>query len=101
MYCRTLRELTLAAGLWLTASASVAAPQPGQDMPLGPSALPPRGYVAFCERKPQDCGADTHVVIAGAQRADADRAELMAALGPAMPTTIMPAALSASPTCRQ
>jgi predicted transglutaminase-like cysteine proteinase len=82
------------------ASASMAAPQPGQDMPLGPSALPPRGYVAFCERKPQDCGADPHVVIAAAQRADADRNELMAALGPAMPATIMPAALSDAPAMR-
>jgi predicted transglutaminase-like cysteine proteinase len=71
----------------------MAAPQPGQDMPLGPSALPPKGYVAFCERKPQDCGADVATVVAGARRADADRAELMAQLGPAMPPVIMPAAL--------
>ena len=100
MDCRTLRELTLAAGLWLMASASVAAPQPGQDMPLGASAMPPRGYVAFCERKPQDCGADPHVVIAAAERADADRAELLAALGPSMPAVIMPAALSGPPVLR-
>jgi len=91
---KILRELTLAAGLWLTASAAMAAPQPGQDMPLGPSALPPKGYVAFCERKPQDCGADVASVVAGARRADADRAELMAELGAAMPAVIMPAALN-------
>jgi predicted transglutaminase-like cysteine proteinase len=95
-HCKTLRELTLAAGLWLMASAAMAAPQPGQDMPLGPSALPPKGYVAFCERKPQDCGPDVATVVAGARRADADRAELMAQLGPAMPPVIMPAALGGS-----
>ncbi|MDB5495138.1 MAG: hypothetical protein JWP86_2475 [Phenylobacterium sp.] len=62
-------------------------------MPLGSSALPPLGYVAFCERKPQDCGADARVVLAEVSRAKADRAELMAALGPSMPPVIMPAAL--------
>jgi len=93
---RTLRELLLAAGLWLTASASLAAPQPAPNMPLGDTALPPRGYVAFCERKPQDCGADTGVVLARAYRADAERAELLAALGPQMPAVIMPAAVGAS-----
>jgi len=63
-------------------------------MPLGPGALPPVGYVAFCERKPQDCGADPQLVLAGVSRAKADRAELMAALGPAMPPVLMPASVS-------
>jgi predicted transglutaminase-like cysteine proteinase len=96
LHSGTLRELSLAAGLWLSASAALAAPQPGQDMPLGASALPPVGYVAFCERKPQDCGGDIGLVIAGARRADADRAELTAALGAtAAPPVLMPAALGA------
>jgi len=65
-------------------------------MPLGASALPPVGYVAFCERKPQDCGSDIGTVIASARRADADRAELTAALGAtAAPATLMPASLHA------
>lgn len=66
-------------------------------MPLGASALPPVGYVAFCERKPQDCGGDIGAVVAGARRADADRAELLAQLGPAMPAAAAPAALSGQP----
>jgi len=90
---KILRELSLAAGLWLTASAALAGPQSDRDMPLGPAALPPKGYVAFCERKPQDCGANVAVVIASAQRAQADRDELMAALGPNMPAVFMPAAV--------
>lgn len=92
----TLRGLSLAAGLWLSASAALAAPQPGQDMPLGASALPPTGYVAFCERKPHDCGDDIAIVIAGARRADSDRRELVASLGAtAAPAAFMPAALGA------
>lgn len=97
---KTLRELTLAAGLWLMASAAAAAPQPGQDMPLGAIALPPQGYVSFCQRKPQDCGADVATVVASARRADADRAELLAALGPDAPAVLMPAALSTSDLSR-
>jgi len=65
-------------------------------MPLGQGALPPLGYVDFCERKPQDCGADARLVLAGVSRAKADRAELMAALGPSMPPVLMPAALGSS-----
>jgi predicted transglutaminase-like cysteine proteinase len=96
---KSLRELSLAAGLWLTASAALAAPQPGPNMPLGPSALPPVGYLAFCERKPQDCGADPQLVLAEVSRAKADRAELLAALGPAISPVLMPAALgSAGPS---
>lgn len=95
LHSGTLRGLSLAAGLWLSASAAMAAPQPGQDMPLGANALPPVGYVAFCERKPQDCGADIATVIAGARRADADRAELSASLGTAAQAALMPAALGA------
>jgi predicted transglutaminase-like cysteine proteinase len=91
----SLRGLTLAAGLWLSASAALAAPQPGLDMSLGASALPPVGYVAFCERKPQDCGADVATVVAGARRADSDRAELAAQLGAAITPALAPAALGA------
>lgn len=69
---KILRELTLAAGLWLSASAALAGPQSGQDMPLGASSLPPRGYVAFCERKPLDCGEDARGVLISARLADAE-----------------------------
>jgi predicted transglutaminase-like cysteine proteinase len=62
-------------------------------MPLGAGALPPVGYVAFCERKPQDCGGDIASVISGARRADADRAELTASLGATGAPVLMPAAL--------
>lgn len=82
----TLRELLLVAGLWLTASASVAAPQSDQVMALGSDALPPAPYVAFCERQPLDCGADAVQVLADARQADADRAALLAMLSPAAAT---------------
>lgn len=65
-----------------------------ETMPLGASALPPKGYVEFCERRPQDCGANTVLVLAAARQADAERAELMAELGPSMPPVVMPAALT-------
>lgn len=82
----TLGGLCLAAGLWLTASASMAAPQPGRDMPLGSSALAPQGYIGFCERKPQDCGDDVATVTAQAWRADADRIKIAALLSGRAPT---------------
>jgi len=69
-------------------------------MPLGASALPPVGYVAFCERKPQDCGDDVATVIAGARRADADRVELSASLDGVAQPALMPAALGAPPLLR-
>ncbi|MDB5447713.1 MAG: hypothetical protein JWQ97_3030 [Phenylobacterium sp.] len=72
----------LAAGLWLTASACAAA-QPDPAMRLGPNALPPVGYVAFCERQPWDCGDAAPMVLAAAARADAERAELLALGRPA------------------
>jgi predicted transglutaminase-like cysteine proteinase len=61
----TFRGLSLAAGLWLTATAALAAPQPGPFMELGGSALPPVGYLDFCQRQPWDCGADPRQVVAG------------------------------------
>jgi predicted transglutaminase-like cysteine proteinase len=91
---KTLRELSLAAGLWLTASACLAAPQPGQAMKLGGSAMPPPAYLAFCERQPQDCGDDARVVLAGAARATAERAALLAELSPAQMQIATPAAVS-------
>jgi predicted transglutaminase-like cysteine proteinase len=96
VYRKTLRGLPLAAALWLLASAATAAPQPGPDMPLGPASLAPAGYVAFCERKPQDCGAEAAVVLADARRVDADRRQLLAQLGPSPLRTAAPAALPAS-----
>ncbi|MFC3069216.1 transglutaminase-like cysteine peptidase [Phenylobacterium soli] len=69
MQKKTLGELCLAAGLWLMASAATAAPQPGQDMPLGPEASAPEGYIAFCGRKPRDCGDDVQTVLVAAQQA--------------------------------
>lgn len=66
----------------MSASACLAAP--AATMPLGRAALPPAGYVAFCQRQPEDCGQDTARVIAAARRAEADRQTLLApsALGP-------------------
>lgn len=90
LHKRTLRELSLAAGLWLTASAAMAAPQPGQDMPIGQGALAPQGYIGFCERKPQDCGADVVKVIAETRRADAERMKI-AALISGRTTVLIPA----------
>jgi len=66
-------------------------------MLLGSSALPPPPYVAFCERQPLDCGSDATEVLAGARRAEADRAALLAMLSPAAvaASASAPAALSA------
>ena len=87
-----LRGLTLAAGLWMTASAAQAGSQPATAMPLGGSAMPPVEYLDFCERQPGDCGAAADVVLAGVAKAKADRAALLA-IG--NPTAL--AALAASP----
>jgi predicted transglutaminase-like cysteine proteinase len=51
-------------------------------MVLGASALPPPGYVSFCKRQPEDCGADVGDVLRGARRAEAERAELLAMAAP-------------------
>lgn len=72
----TLRGLLPAAGLWLSASAALAAPQPGPDMPLGREVMPPAAYVAFCERKPLDCGGDASLVLAEAREQDATFAHI-------------------------
>lgn len=90
---KTLRELMLAAGLWLTASACLAAPQPGQIMRVGASAMPPPAYMAFCKRQPQDCGDDAQVVLASAARANAERNALFAQLSPAQWNGPAPAAI--------
>lgn len=66
-------------------------------MPFGASAMPPVGYVAFCQRKPLDCGADPEIVLASARRAQQERDDLLAALGPRRTLAIEPAALSAPP----
>ncbi|MFN3583218.1 transglutaminase-like cysteine peptidase [Phenylobacterium sp.] len=70
----------------MSASACLAAPA-AATMPLGRAALPPAGYVAFCQRQPLDCGADAAQVLAGARRAEADRKALLApaAVGRAEP----------------
>jgi predicted transglutaminase-like cysteine proteinase len=47
-------------------------------MKLGPSALPPVGYIAFCQRQPQDCGPDEAAVLRGARKAADERKQLMA-----------------------
>ncbi|RAK52647.1 transglutaminase-like cysteine peptidase [Phenylobacterium deserti] len=67
-------------------------------MRMGATALPPEGYVAFCQRRPEDCGADIGAVILGAARAQADRAALLAALSPAqaMSASATPAATGLS-----
>lgn len=51
-------------------------------MALGAMAMPPQAYVAFCERRPLDCGSDAGQVIAAATRADAERAALSALMSP-------------------
>jgi predicted transglutaminase-like cysteine proteinase len=83
---KVLRRLAAAAGLWMSASACLAAPSAAM-MPLGRAALPPAGYVAFCQRQPEECGEDTAAVIADARRAEADRQALLApaALGRVAP----------------
>lgn len=96
LYKRTLGGLCLAAGLWLTASAAAAAPQPGQDMPLGGAAFPPEAFVAFCERKPTDCGADATEVIAAARQVDAERERIFALIG-VRPPSVTPAAFGRTP----
>jgi predicted transglutaminase-like cysteine proteinase len=92
---KTLRELLLAAGLWLTASACLAAPQPGQSMRLGASAMPPQAYLAFCARRPADCGSDAGQVLAGVVQAENERIALFAAMSPAQLTTAAIAAPAA------
>lgn len=93
---KILRGFMLGAGLWLTASAALAAPQPGQVMKLGASALPPKGYVAFCKRRPQDCGEDPTRVLEQAARAEAERRALSAMAAAAQDALAgAPAALSA------
>lgn len=68
-------------------------------MQLGASALPPEGYVAFCQRRPEDCGADVGAVILAVARAKADRAALFAALAPSEQTaaSATPAATGLAP----
>jgi len=46
----------------MTAAAACAAPPPAPPMPLGVAAQPPAGFVEFCGRQPQDCGADPAAV---------------------------------------
>jgi predicted transglutaminase-like cysteine proteinase len=92
---KTLRELWLVAGLWLSASAAMAAPQPGPVVPAANYGLPPPAYIEFCQRKPLDCGADSALVLADAARASRERAELMAMIKPPAPTAVIsPAALT-------
>lgn len=45
-------------------------------MPLGSSALPPLGYVQYCEREPSDCGGDPIVVAQNVRRWKAELATL-------------------------
>jgi len=78
----------------MSASACLAAP--AATMPLGRAALPPAGYVAFCQRQPEECGEDPAAVIAAARRAEADRQALLApaALGHSAPEgALIPAPL--------
>lgn len=75
----TLGGLALAASVWMAAATSAAAAQPAPAMPLGSMAMPPEGYVAFCERQPWDCGAEPQMVLARAEQAEAERTALFAA----------------------
>ena len=71
-----------AVGLWLWAGAAIAASPQMPAMPLGSIALPPAGFIDFCTRQPEDCGADPAQVLTAARRADAERQALLAPLGP-------------------
>lgn len=62
----------------MSASACLAAPQNPAFLPAGQIALPPAGFVDFCGRQPQDCGADAEQVLAGVRQAEADRKALLA-----------------------
>lgn len=65
------------------ASAAAAGPKPVLEMKLGPVALPPVGYVAFCQRSPEECGEDPALVLEAARRAEAEREALLAPVAPA------------------
>jgi predicted transglutaminase-like cysteine proteinase len=54
------------------AGAAQAAPR----MTMGMQAMAPAAYMDFCQRQPQDCGADAGQIVAGVQRTEAERAEL-------------------------
>lgn len=90
---KTLARLSLAAGLWFTAQAAVAAPHPAPAMPLGATALPPAGYLDFCRRRAWDCGASQQEVRADVVKIEA----IMAGNAPATQVALaatQPAALS-------
>jgi len=61
----------------MSASACLAAPQVPAFLPAGQVALPPAGFVDFCGRQPEDCGADAEQVLAGVRQAQADRRALL------------------------
>jgi predicted transglutaminase-like cysteine proteinase len=73
---KTLRGLSLAAGLWLTAPAALAAPQPGPDMIFGVNTAAPAGFLRFCAETPSECASAPAALVreiaasALAQRAD-------------------------------
>lgn len=92
-----LRGLTLAAGLWLTASAAQAGGRPATEMPLGGSAMPPAEYLDFCRRQPGDCGAATEIVLAGVAKARAERAALLAVRNPTALATLAASPPAATP----
>lgn len=92
-----LRGATLAAGLWLTAAAAQAAPQPTAAMPLGGGAMPPAEYLDFCQRQPWDCGAAPQAVLAGVAKAKADRAALIAIATPTALAALTVSAPAATP----
>lgn len=92
-----LRGLTLAAGLWMTASAAQADGQPATAMPLGAAAMAPVEYLDFCQRQPLDCGAATETVLAGVAKARAERAALIAIRSPAALAALRAAPPAATP----
>lgn len=53
-------------------------------MPLGGSALPPPAFLQFCHRQPADCGADPQAVLRQVDKAELERAALLA-MAPASP----------------
>jgi predicted transglutaminase-like cysteine proteinase len=88
----------LAAGLWLTSYACAAAAQPEPTMQLGQTALPPEGYVAFCERQPWDCGERPSLILAQASKAQAERTALLGMATPAAPAALLrPTSVSGGP----
>jgi len=52
--------------LSMTTAACASLPQASSEMALGAAAAPPPGYVAFCQRQPDECGPDAKALSVAA-----------------------------------